>query len=129
MNKIAVCTVALLAILAGPAHAQAPASSAVKSDDPVVQTRMKRKEASRVYDNAVASARNDRDAKVKAAVDSAVKDATATGKDPIVAKRNATSAARKATKADYDAAVRAAKKERDAAYAAAGKTTTSKATP
>ena len=129
MNKIVVCTVVLLAILAGPAHAQTPASTAAKSDDAVVQTRMKRKSASDTYSSAVAAARKERDAKVTAAVDAAVKDATATGKDPIVARRNATSAARKATKADYDAAVRAAKKERDAAYAAAGKTSTTQAKP
>ena len=129
MNKIVVCTVALLAILAGPAHAQTSASTAAKSDDPVVQTRMKRKSASDTYSSAVSAARKERDAKVSAAVDAAVKDATATGKDPIVARRNATSAARKATKADYDAAVRAAKKERDAAYAAAGKTSTTQAKP
>ena len=129
MNKIVVCTVALLATLAGPAYAQTPASSAAKSDDSVVQTRMKRKSASDTYSSAVAAARKERDAKVTAAVDAAVKDATATGKDPIVARRNATSAARKATKGDYDAAVRAAKKERDAAYAAAGKTSTTQAKP
>ena len=71
-----------------------------------------------VYKKSVAAAGKERDAKVKAAVDSAVADAQKTGKDPIVVRRNATSEAKKATKADYDAAVSAAKKQRDAAYAA-----------
>ena len=72
----------------------------------------------RLYKKSVATAAKERDAKVKAAGDAAAADAQKTGKDPIVARRFATSEAKKATKADYDAAVSAAKKQRDAANAA-----------
>ena len=119
MKHIAICTVAALTLLAGSAHAQTNAAS-VKSTDPIVQVRMKKKDADEVYKKSVAAAAKERDAKVKTAVDSAVADAQKTGKDPIIARRNATSEAKKANKAAYDAAVSAAKKQRDAAYAAAG---------
>ena len=105
-------------LLTGSAYAQTNAAR-TNSSDPVVQERMKKKDANEVYKKSVAAAGKERDAKVKAAVDSAVADAQKTGKDPIVARRNATSEAKKATKSDYDAAVSAAKKQRDAAYAAA----------
>jgi hypothetical protein len=129
MKHIAICAMTALTLLAGSAHAQTNASS-VNSSDPVVQTRMKKKDANEVYKKSVAAAGKERDAKIKAAVDSAVADAQKTGKDPIVARRNATSEAKKMTKADYDAAVSAAKKQRDTAYAAAGpKPTTTAAKP
>ena len=118
MKQIAICAVTALMLFAGSAHAQTNASS-VNSSDPIVQMRMKKKDANEVYKKSVAAAGKERDAKVKAAVDSAVADAQKTGKDPIVARRNATSQAKKATKADYDAAVSAAKTQRDTAYAAA----------
>jgi hypothetical protein len=118
MKQIAICAVTALMLSAGSAYAQTNAAS-VNSSDPVVQMRMKKKDATEVYKKSVAAAGKERDAKVKAAVDSAVADAQKTGKDPIVARRNATSDAKKATKADYDAAVNAAKKQRDAAFAAA----------
>jgi len=120
MKQIAISAVTALMLLAGPAHAQTNAAS-VQSSDPVVQMRMKKKDANEVYKKSVATAAKERDAKVKAAVDSAIADAQKTGKDPIIARRNATSEAKKATKADYDAAVSAAKKQRAAAYAAATK--------
>jgi hypothetical protein len=118
MKLIAVCAVTALTLLTGSAYAQTNAAQ-TNSSDPIVQERMKKKDANEVYKKSVAAASKERDAKVKAAVDSAVADAQKTGKDPIVAKRNATSEAKKMTKADYDAAVSAAKKQRDAAYAAA----------
>jgi len=118
MKQIAICAVTALMLVAGSAYAQTNAAN-TNSTDPIVQMRMKKKDANEVYKKSVAAAGKERDAKVKAAVDSAVADAGKTGKDPIVARRNATSDAKKATKADYDAAVNAAKKQRDAAYAAA----------
>ena len=118
MKQIAICAVTALTLLTGSAYAQTNAAR-TNSSDPIVQERMKKKDANEVYKKSVAAAGKERDAKVKAAVDSAVADAQKTGKDPIVARRNATSEAKKATKADYDAAVSAAKKQRDAAYAAA----------
>ena len=118
MKQIAICVVAALTLLTGSAYAQTNAAR-TNSSDPVVQERMKKKDANEVYKKSVAAAGKERDAKVKAAVDSAVADAQKTGKDPIVAKRNATSEAKKMTKADYDAAVSAAKKQRDVAYVAA----------
>ncbi|MEO8188315.1 MAG: hypothetical protein ABI580_13230 [Burkholderiaceae bacterium] len=120
MKTIAICVATALGVLAGSVQAQTAASS-VNSTDPIVLMRMKKKDAHDVYKQSVAAAAKERDTKVKAAVDAAVKDATATGKDPIIARRNTTSQAKKATKADYDAAVKAAKQKRDAAYAAAGK--------
>lgn len=118
MKQIAICAVTALTLLTGSAYAQTNAAR-TNSSDPIVQERMKKKDANEVYKKSVAAAGKERDAKVKAAVDSAVADAQKTGKDPIVARRNATSEAKKATKSDYDAAVSAAKKQRDAAYAAA----------
>ena len=118
MKQIAICAVTALTLLTGSAYAQTNAAR-TNSSDPIVQERMKKKDANEVYKKSVAAAGKERDAKVKVAVDSAVADAQKTGKDPIVARRNATSEAKKATKADYDAAVSAAKKQRDTAYAAA----------
>ncbi|MEN9544642.1 MAG: hypothetical protein RLZZ598_1475, partial [Pseudomonadota bacterium] len=46
--------------------------------------------------------------------------------DPLVARREARTQARAATKADYDAAMAAARKERDASRAAAQKAATTK---
>ena len=128
MRQIAICAVTALTLLAGSAYAQTNAAN-TNSSDPVVQARMKKKDANEVYKRSVATASKERDAKVKAAVDSAVADAQKTGKDPIVARRTATSEAKKATKADYDAAVNAAKKQRDAANASAVKPATTTAKP
>ena len=129
MKQIAICVVAALTLLTGSAYAQTNAAK-TNSSDPVVQARMQKKDANEVYKKSVATASKERDAKVKAAVDSAVADAQKTGKDPIVARRTATSEAKKATKADYEAAVNAAKKQRDAAYAASAvKPTTTTAKP
>ena len=128
MKQIEIRAMTALMLSAGSAYAQTNAAS-VNSTDPVVQARMKKKDANEVYKKTVAAAGKERDAKVKAAVDSAVADAQKTGKDPIVARRNATSDAKKATKADYDAAVSAAKKQRDAASASSVKPATTAAKP
>lgn len=103
-----------LAALTGSALAQAPAST-----DPVVQMRAVEREANAKYSSGLLQAYNDRQAKVSAAVDAAVKDADAKGKDPLVAKRDAHDKATKATQAEYDAKLKALKKERDDAIKAA----------
>lgn len=104
------------AALGCSALAQAPASS-----DPVVQMRMEQREANGKYAAGLLQAYADRQSKVSAAVDAAVKDADAKGKDPLVAKRDAHAKATKATEAEYEAKIKALQKERDAALAAAKK--------
>lgn len=79
------------------------------------------RDANKARDVKVAAARKVRDAKVKPAVDAAGKQANAQGKDPAVAKRDASKKARGKTKAEYDAAVKAANKQRDDAVAASNK--------
>ena len=124
---------ALLAALSGLASAQAPATKpapakaeAAAPTDPIVQQRLEEREARKTYNEKVAAARKDRDAKIKPAVDKAVQDAKAQGKDPLVAKRDAEKKAREATKAEYSATVKAAAQERDASIAAARKKAGSK---
>lgn len=90
------------------AVAQAPASS-----DPIVQMRMAEREANAKYAAGLLQAYSERHSKVSAAVEAAVKDADANGKDPLVAKRDAHAKATKATEADYEAKVKALKKEHD----------------
>jgi hypothetical protein len=104
------------AVLGFSAFAQAPASS-----DPVVQMRMEQREANGKYAAGLLLAYSDRQAKVSAAVEAAVKDADAKGKDPLVAKRDAHAKATKATEAEYEAKLKSLKAERDAALAAANK--------
>jgi hypothetical protein len=103
-------------VLGFSAFAQAPASS-----DPVVQMRMEQREANGKYAAGLLLAYSDRQAKVSAAVEAAVKDADAKGKDPLVAKRDAHAKATKATEAEYEAKLKSLKAERDAALAAAKK--------
>ena len=121
MKQFAVCAFTALAVMIGSVQAQTNAAR-TNSTDPVVQSRMQNRDANEVYRQAVATANKERDAKVSAAVDAAVKDAEKTGKDPIVARRNARTEARRATKPDHDAAISAARKERSAARAAAAAT-------
>jgi len=56
---------------------------------------------------------------VTAAVEAAVKDADAKGKDPLVAKRDAAAKATKATQAGYDANLKKLKADHKAALDAA----------
>jgi hypothetical protein len=119
---------ALLAALSGLAYAQAPATrpapakaEAAAPTDPIVQQRLEEREARKIYNEKVAAARKDRDARMKPAVDKAVQEAKAQGKDPLVAKRDAEKKAREATRAEYSAVVKAAAGERDASIAAARK--------
>lgn len=121
MTKQTVLSIALLAALGGAAHAQTAAAS-TQSTDPVVQMRMEKRDANTAYREATRTASQQRTAKINAAVDKAVADAKATGKDPMIARREARAQARKATQAEYDAAMATARKERDAARAHARKT-------
>ena len=113
MKKLLAAVVAFAA-LTGSALAQAPAST-----DPVVQMRMVEREANAKYAAGLLQVYSERQSKVSAAVEAAVKDADAKGKDPLVAKRDAHAKATKATEADYEAKVKALKKERDDAIKAA----------
>ncbi|MGB2817585.1 MAG: hypothetical protein WBC37_10235, partial [Burkholderiaceae bacterium] len=100
--------------------AQAPAAKAgTTSTDPIVQSRMARRDADAAFNKAQAAARKERDDKVNAAVEAALKDPKNAGKDPLVLRRQTRDQARAATRADFDAAIKAARTERDAARAAA----------
>jgi hypothetical protein len=107
---------ALLAAFGASAYAQTPASS-----DPIVQMRMEQREASAKYAAGLLQAYSERQSKVSAAVEAAVKDADAKGKDPLVAKRDAHAKAMKATEAEYEARIKALKAEHNAALDAAKK--------
>ena len=121
MKKISIATLALLAGLNGAALAQAPASAPAASQDPIVQTRTDKVAADTAYKNGIKAAKEERKAKVDAAVEAAVKDAKAKGADPLVAARNAKGKANKATKKEYDNKKKALAAERKAAYQAAEK--------
>lgn len=117
MNKSSLIVVALLAALSGTAHAQATVPT-----DPIVQMREKQRAANASFSEKRSALRAERDATVKAAADAAGKEATAKGSDPLVARRNASTKARSATKADFDAKMKVITQERNAARAAAAKT-------
>jgi hypothetical protein len=114
MKKTPLIIAALLAALAGSVHAQATAST-----DPIVQMREQQRAANATFSQKRAALRAERDAQVAAAADAAGKEATAKGQDPLVARRDATTRARSATKADFDAKMKVITQERDAARAAA----------
>jgi hypothetical protein len=119
MNKLHVTLIALAAALATPAFAQAPATT---SNDPIVQMRAQQRAANDAYAKGLIAAYQDRQKKVGAAVESAVNEANAAGKDPLVAKRDADAKATKATQAEYDAQLKKLAEDRKAALAAAEKT-------
>ncbi len=121
MKKTGLLFVALLAALSGPVLAQGTAAPAGKSSDATVQMRDERRAADDVYKKGKAAAQAERDAKVKAAVDDALKDPSAKGKDPLVVQREAKSRAMKQTKPEYDAKIKKLSAERKAANAAAEK--------
>lgn len=145
MNKITIATIAALTVLSSYAQAQAPsapapapaapmaapapaakatapaAKAATPSTDPIVQSRMARRDADAAFSKAQAAARKERDDKVNAAVEAALKDPKNARKDPQVVRRDARSQARAATRADYDAAIKVARTERDAARVAAAR--------
>jgi len=116
-------TQAPAAPVAAPAPAAAPAKApaAAPATDPIVQMHAEEAAARKTYKEKVAAAKKDREAEMKPSIDAAVKDATAQGKDPLVARRDAEKKASAATRKSYDAKVEAAKKERDTALAAARK--------
>ena len=127
-KSIALAAALLVGTLAGVAVAQdksapAPAAAAAPaaSSDPTVERRAAENAARQTYKEKIATAHKARDAKVKEAEAAAVKQAEQDGKDVPVARRDAHAKARKATKAEYDGAVKAAAKERDAAIATARK--------
>jgi hypothetical protein len=117
MKKTPLIIAALLAALAGSVHAQATAST-----DPIVQMREQQRAANATFSQKRSALRAERDAQVAAAADAAGKEATAKGRDPLVARRDATTKARSATKADFDAKMKVITQERNAARAAAAKT-------
>jgi hypothetical protein len=117
MNKIPLVIAALLAALAGSVHAQAPAAT-----DPIVQQREELRVANATFNQKRAALRTERNAQITAAGDAAAKEATAKGRDPLVARRDATAKARAATKADFDAKMKVITQERNDARAAAAKT-------
>jgi hypothetical protein len=121
MKKISIATLALLAALNGAALAQAPASATSASQDPMVQMRSDKRAADTVYKNGLKAAKEERKAKVDAAVEAAVNEAKGKGADPLVAARTAKGKANKATKKEYDSKKKALAAERKAAYQAAEK--------
>jgi hypothetical protein len=120
VKKTVISTLALLAALSGPAFAQGTAA-APASSDPIVQMRAEQRAANTAYADGLLAAHNERQKKISAAVEAAVKDADAKGKDPLVAKRDAEAKATKATQAEYDAKLKQLKAEQKAALDAAAK--------
>ncbi len=109
------------AVLGATTMNAALAQSNATSNDPIVQMRTAEREATRVYAASLLKAWSDRQTKVNAAVEVATNKAAEEGKDPLVAKRDAIAKAEKATKPEYDAAVKAATQQHKAAMAAAKK--------
>jgi hypothetical protein len=75
--------------------------------------------ANEAYAKGLIAAYPDRQKKIGSAVETALNEATAAGKDPLVAKRDAHA---KATQAEYDAQLKRLATERKTAMAAAEKT-------
>jgi len=119
MKKTTLSTIALIAALGGPAFAQTAAAPAAASNDPIVQMRADQRAANAAYATGLIDNYKARSAKVSAAVEAAVKDADAKGKDPLVAKRDAEAKATKATQAEYDANLKKLKADHKAALDAA----------
>jgi anti-sigma-K factor RskA len=117
--KTTLSTIALLVALSAPAFAQTAAAPAAASGDPIVQMRADQRAANAAYATGLIEAYKARSAKVAAAVEAAVKDADAKGKDPLVAKRDAEAKATKATQAEYDANLKKLKADHKAALDAA----------
>jgi hypothetical protein len=133
MKNLIVASALSLALMGGPVHAQtsapAPAAAGAKaSSDPIVVMRNEQRAARNAFNEAARPIRAERAATVQSAVDKAVAEAKASGKDPVVAGRVARRQATEATKPDFDAkmkpiiearneAMAAAKARRDAAMA------------
>jgi hypothetical protein len=121
MKKTSLSTIVLIAALSGPAFAQTAAAPAAASNDPIVQMRADQRAANAAYAKGLLENYSARSAKVSAAVEAAVKDADAQGKDPLVAKRDAEAKATKATQAEYDANIKKLTADHKAALDAAAK--------
>jgi hypothetical protein len=121
MKKICLFPIVLLAALSGPVVAQGGTAPAAKSSDTTVQMRDERRVANEAFNKGKAAAQAERKAKVKAAVDDALKAPSAKGMDPLVVQRDAKSKAMKQTKPQYDAKIKQLSEERKAAFAATDK--------
>ena len=124
MKKLIVACTLLFALMGGLVQAQtspsAPASAAATtSSDPVVVLRNEQRAARNAFNEAAKPIRAERAATVKAAVDKAVAEAKASGKDPVIAGRVANRQAMQATKPDFDAKMKAITETRREAMAAA----------
>jgi hypothetical protein len=113
MKKTPVLVAAFLIALGGTVHAQTTAAK-----DPIVQLHAEEKVVNKAYADKKDALDAPRDAQVKAAGDKAAKEATAKGQDALVARREAESKVKAATKADYDAKLKVLDQERDASLAA-----------
>ena len=126
MKNVIVASALSLALMGGLVHAQtspatpAPAkAAAMASSDPIVVMRTEQRAARNAFNEAAKTIRAERAATVKVAVDKAVAEAKASGKDPIVARRVANRQAMQATKPDFDAKMKAITDTRNEAMAAA----------
>lgn len=121
MNKIAALLITtLFTVLSVTAYAQQPAvkkTATSASNDPIVKMHEEEAVVRKAYNGKVSAAKKERAATMKPMVEASVKKDAAKGMDPIVARHEAESKAKAATKTDYDAKVKAAKAERDAAVA------------
>jgi hypothetical protein len=117
MKKTSLCIAAVIAALSGPVLAQGTTAPAAKASDPVVQMRNERR--SNVFSKGRAAAQAERNTKVRAAEEAALKDPANKGKDPLVVRRDARSKAMRETKPDFDAQMKKLSDERRAAFAAA----------
>jgi Holliday junction resolvase RusA-like endonuclease len=126
MKNVIVASALSLALMGGLVHAQtspatpAPAkAAAMASSDPIVVMRTEQRAARNAFNEAAKTIRAERAATVKVAVDKAVAEAKASGKDPIIARRVANRQAMQATKPDFDAKMKAITDTRNEAMAAA----------
>ncbi len=126
MKNMIVASALSLALMGGLVHAQtspatpAPAkAAAMASSDPIVVMRTEQRAARNAFNEAARTIRAERAATVKVAVDKAVAEAKASGKDPIIARRVANRQAMQATKPDFDARMKAITDTRNEAMAAA----------
>jgi len=120
MLRVRIACLALALALTDGSGAFAQSAPAA-STDPIVQRRADEKAAKAVYGDALMQAYTARNEKVTAQVTAAVKKASESGADPLVAKRDANAKAMKATQPEYDAAVKKASKDYRTAMAAARK--------
>jgi Holliday junction resolvase RusA-like endonuclease len=126
MKNVIVASALSLALMGGLVHAQtspatpAPAkAAAMASSDPIVVMRTEQRAARNAFNESAKTIRAERAATVKVAVDKAVAEAKASGKDPIIARRVANRQAMQATKPDFDAKMKAITDTRNEAMAAA----------